>query len=346
MAHRIPNLQLATFGNRNSIKVMVPGLYDPTRKNPNLSQEEGAIFYEKGLLPTMQELEEDTLLASEWPPTYQDEMWRARKASGQFSFTTKILRKEQVPRFGRLLIRKLRHAGVRWAKGLCFLHQIRGVKAATIHDATISDPLFDDGYEAEDEPCYSEFLERNHVIEHRMKEHSWYVDVGLEVKSLDGHSLVLRTDHHFHAVMLAFGADQNIARRLTSFNNPMYARDMVVGMPGVAGFRIEPGVTMGGDFQVKYGQGYTTDKTHTYLHDKGHVAKRLSLEKVLAMKKGEVSTYCNSLHNLYMNAGAGHPSNVRLEVRVPISQAHRALQNIDEEALRSCILAFNNVEWW
>ncbi|KAF8869105.1 hypothetical protein BD779DRAFT_1682604 [Infundibulicybe gibba] len=334
--HKIPNLEIGKWEGRNSVRAFFPSLWSPGCDSPILEQEKHAQFYDCGLRPAVDHLDRDIGLSSEWPPTYTDEMFRARTTQGHLAFQTKVLRRSSVRSLGRTLRRSLEAHRVTWAKGMLFMHQVQGVKAATMHV-----PLWQNtGTEL------LGFLERNHISPGRMQADQWFVDVALQVKSQTGQSLQWRADSHGRLVAEALRISEEQANQITSLRSSKYSKDTVAHLVALAGCRVEPGVRTEGPFEAKYVSIYSTDKAHTYAKEAGRSAKFMTCEKTLKLKEGEPSQFCYDLHNLFVHASQGHhPSNARLEVRVPLGFAEQVLENFDEDILRRSLLSFSNVEW-
>ncbi|KAF8867829.1 hypothetical protein BD779DRAFT_1685253 [Infundibulicybe gibba] len=321
-AHRVPNVDIGKWEGRNSVRAFFPLLWSRNRSSPILSQEEHTVFYEMGLKPAIDFLEQETGLASEWPPKYTDELFRARTTKGQLVFQTKVLRKKSVRRLGSVLRKSFKFNKVRWASGMIFMHQVQGVKAATMYNP--------DDYNHEDglpDPILRAFLERNHISWNRMRHGKWFIDVAIEVKSMIKESLQWRSDSHSRLSGAALQLTDEQAVSVTALGSHHYVRDVVSHLPAVAGCRIDPGA-------------------HTYAKEAGRSAKFMTCKQALALRPGKSSRFCDGLYELYTNASQGHPSNARFEVRVPHQFAEKVLQNFDKGVLQSSLFAFDTVVWW
>lgn len=311
------------------IRALFPALCADGR-SPFLTQEEQTIFYEKGFHPAVVDIMGPN--ASDWPPDYKSEMFRARGHNGQLSFMTKILPEWQVHLLGDKIRENLRRNKVSWGKGLVFLHQIRGVKSSSQHT-----PSQEPG-----EVALEEFLDTNSL---RMDDlpGQWWIDVGLQISSKKQECLAWRTDSHFHLVKEFLQISELNAHRITSISSTKYTRDMTSHLTAVSGCRITPGVKAEGPYSVKYLQLYTTDKSLTYRQDKGHYGKFITCRDVLA---GKAETYCDNLYAVYLAAMKDSFSLARVEVRVPIQSATSVLLNLQRETLSQWLVSFPRVEWW
>lgn len=311
--------------------MLFPGLYGEGR-SPILTKDEQTTFYEKGLRPAVVQLLAQQ--ADEWPPTYNDELFRARGQTGAYNFQTKMVPTWLVGELGETIRQFLAANGVPWGVGLLFLHQIRGVKVSTSHSLE-----HDASQEALDL-----FLRGNDLDPLRMSHSgSWWIDVGLEVSSVEGGCLAWRTDSHFHLVKVACELDDDIAHRITSPGSSSYGRDLVSHLPAISGCRVTPGARSRGPFDVAYLQAYTTDKSLTYRPDQGHYGKFMTASNALTGKSAE---YMEDLYALYTSAAATTSSSARLEIRVPFASAGNVLLNITEETFRDSLVSIPREVWW
>jgi hypothetical protein len=64
--YRIPNVEFGSWGERNSIRMFFPGLYDwNTHPSPKLTQTEQKVVYNSGIGPAMRRLMSHA--ANKWP---------------------------------------------------------------------------------------------------------------------------------------------------------------------------------------------------------------------------------------------------------------------------------------
>jgi hypothetical protein len=328
----VPNLCLAKWDVHNILRVFIPGLYNRHTRSPFLSQEDHTTFYEQGLLLAVKELCGDR--AAEWPATYTDEMYRARGRNGTLSFQTKMIPDWKVGDLGTTIRSKLGDAGIPWARGIVFLHQIRGVKDSTIHSVD----------DVSAEQAFTEFLRNEHLDENAiLTGGSWWIDVGIQVTSTTQNCLAWRTDSHGQIVQQIFDIDLQNAVRMTSIGSSQYTRDMTSHLPQVSGCRIEPGVRGRGPFEVTYLQLYTTDKCVTYRQDQGHYSKYITCGDII---KGKASVFINGLYTAYRNAIDNNYSQARMEVRVPIHFATEVLLELDGNIICQGLVSFSPMEWW
>jgi hypothetical protein len=315
------------------IRVVIPELYEEGRK-PYLTQQEQQIFYEHGLQPAIVSL--CALPATEWPPTYNDEMFHARRRNGQFSFGSKILGDWLVPRLGDAIRDALTANGhSSWATGMVFLHQIRGVKHATQHAANGPSSM----------EALRRFLDQAKLPWRLISINGiWFVDVGIEVSSHDYNCLAWRTDSHYHVVRKAIvGLNDTTVVRITRLGSSMYSRDIVSHLPAVSGCRIETATTRG-DRNIIYLQLYTTDRAIAYRPDQGHYGKFIEAADLLNFAKAK--PWIENLCSLYNSAIDTTPAHARIEVRVGLHHAADALLNLNERLYRGSLISVPRDVWW
>lgn len=331
--HRIPNLCIAKWGTHNMIRVLLPGLYDGVRTTPFLTQEELAVFYEKGLRPAVEMLA--GAAAAEWPPSYSAEMFRARGKKGTLSFQTKTIPSWLVSSLGDEIRRALSNNAVPWGVGLVFLHQIRGVKASNVHNPN----------QLAARDTFEEFTAHNDIVNDAFLTGDWWIDVGLEVASEEEEKecLAWRTDSHFHVVKAALQISTSNANRITQPGSSKYLRDMTSHLTAVSGCRISPGARAEGPYEAVYLQMYTTDKSVTYRPDGSHFGKFLTGQDIL---KGKVDDYCHELYELYREATEKNYALSRIEVRVPVYNATSVLLDLDINTIRNGLVSFHPSIWW
>jgi len=314
------------------IRALIPGLYDEHTKSPFLSQEDQTTFYEQGFLPAVRQLCTDR--SAEWPAKYTDEMFRARGRNGGLSFASKMIPTWDVRELGSMIRTKLIEAGIPWATGITYLHQIRGVKDSSYHRVDQIGAT----------QALRQFLEEEKLDQDEiMSTGSWWIDVGLQVSSASKDCLAWRTDSHWRIVQEICNISEINAKHLTSIGSSQYTRDMISHLPQVSGCRIQPGVQGRGPYEVAYLQLYCTDKALTYRQDQGRHGKFITPIDVVKGKAGE---FVENLYSLYLNAIEDNYAVARMEVRVPIRFATEVLLELNDDVLRRGFVSFPSVEWW
>lgn len=317
------------------LRVFFPKKCPPGQPPQELTLEERAQFYEEGLLPAIQSINEQ--IATEWPAKYSNELFRARKSTGAFAFTTKIVNHFDNQDFGRALRAKLLEANVTWADDFFFHYQVRGTKHGTTHalepeaaEAALKDFISD---------CALDF---DSMTEAQLK--FWWIDVGVEFSSDIEDCLQWRTDSHFHIIQHALEINESNAVRITTPGSSKYERDIVAHLTGVSGCRIRPGERAKGPFDVVYIQLYPTDKAVTYAPHGQHKGK--TLEGKDAIGPTSPPAFCAGLHDLYADAASHNTSKARIELRVPFAHTLAVMLDFPDPLIRQSLLAFPPNIWW
>jgi hypothetical protein len=319
---------------RHSIHIFFPGLVSNERESPLLTEDEIATFYEKGLRSYIKKFDKER--ASDWPPDYKSEKFRATKKKGQSSFRNVMLSDWLVKDFGVNLLKCLEENGVEWAKDFFFIHTIRGTKNPTAHNLTREGA----------HNALKVMLKEAFIPPSALEDGSWWIDVGLEFHSLheDPHCLQWMTVSHPHVVQNALDIDARDATRITTLGSTKYSRDLASHLPGVSGFRIEPGPRAKGPYQAAYLQIYTTDKSVTY-HPQGHsYAKEVTIWEAMGDK--QPVPFLMDLYTTYCKAAKETSSNARMEVRVPITFAEEVLMDIDATVIWKSLISVPREQWW
>jgi hypothetical protein len=314
------------------IHIFFPRLINEERTGVILSREEKASFYELGLRPAIAKLLPESV--SDWPATYDSEMFRATKRNGRVAYQTKLVQRWTTTLLPDTIRTELAINGVDWAEDFFFCHTIRGTKHATQHSWNAISADF----------ALTEFLLDARIPVEATYEGMWWIDIGLEISSDEGACLQWRTSSHFHIVKEILQITDQHAQRITSLGSTKYARDMVSHLTAVSGCRIEPGVQAEGPFRAAYVQMYTTDKAITYNPDGKYHGKAMTLEN--AMGKVQPPHFVEGLFDVYRNAVSSNGSNARVEVRVPLDFAKTVLLDLDVGVIRQSLLSFTRDEWW
>ena len=172
------------------------------------TKRERELWYDHGFQKAIETLG-TTHLASEYPATIEAEHARAKKRSGQVSWTTKMLDESFVPQFAG----EIRHQistnwnlpenDRKWASDFFFIHMIQGVKYANIHH-------FNDA-----EGGLERFLASSNIQPTAMENGRWWIDVGIEISSSQGHCIQWRTAGHCAMVRMTLGVTEQKASTMT-----------------------------------------------------------------------------------------------------------------------------------
>ncbi|EKM81398.1 hypothetical protein AGABI1DRAFT_36555 [Agaricus bisporus var. burnettii JB137-S8] len=341
--HRIPNFELGTFGLRHHLHLFFPQLWSKERamdQNPTrLTHNERSFWYTKALRPAIKDLLGEDV-ASQWPATVTTEEIRARRKTGQPSVGSRLIPEAAVSRLMdtiRMVLEQnesLKPEDVSWASNFFVMHTIRGVKHGYLHS-----PLYFDGTS-----CLRKLFSDASLSPHAHLQGEWWIDVGLEVSSEEGHCLQWVTAAHWKVVKEVLSIDDRDAKRITSLNSSKYSRDLSSHLTAISGFRITPGSRAEGPFGVAYVQAYTTDKTVTYGQDGIHHAKSVPAKEAFGSEQPCKSI--DDIHTIYEAARKDNGSNARLEVRVPYASAIDVLLDPNECILRHALCSFTRDTWW
>jgi hypothetical protein len=330
--HKIPNAQFGFWGQRYMIHIFFPSLLNVHNHGPKLMEEERKIYYEQGLRPSIETLTPNQL--SDWPPTYESEIFRISRRTGAKAYGTKMVMDWAV----RLLVAQIRHHldhnGVEWARDFFFMHTIRGTKLSTQHAVSMEAA----------ETALDAFTTSASLLDGALTVGDWWFDVGLEVSSVNSACLQWKTSSHFHMVKNVLGINEGHAHRITSMGSSKYHRDLASHLTTISGCRIVPGPQAEGEFMARYLQMYATDKTVTYCPEGIHYGKAIMINQ--AMGQQQPHPFLQQLHNTYVDASALNPSNARIELRVPYRFAATALLEVPGALFRRSLLSFPKSVWW
>lgn len=351
--HKLPNIMLAKWDDRNMARVVFPGLFERGGSS-NLSEEHQREFYEKGLLPAMELL--DPHYASEWNPTYDAEKSRARRFNGTYSYQTKVISGLDVRRLGQCLRESLVQNGVQWADGFFFLLNVRGTKSGYGHTMSAEgaagslnvylDSLgLKDVYRASRDPVFA--------ATKGLQDDTWLIDVGLDFSARttpedvglpmpEEPCLLWRTDRHAHVMQEILGINMATATRITTPTSGGYSRDITSHLPAVSGCRIELGVTSQGLYDAVYAQLYVTCKALTYGPEGKHHGKAMTFANAMSPN----NPFLTDRYNQYKKASMRNSSHARVEVRVPLCHALTVLLEADVDIIRRSLLSIPRRTWW
>jgi hypothetical protein len=330
--HKIPNLQLAIFGVRHSIHLFFPSLYS-VDKGPKLSTKERTTFYEKGLRPAIANI--SPWDHQDWPTTFEDENFRARKRSGAMAYQTKMVSAALVPHLVPEIRQELELNGVDWGHDIFVLHTIRGTKSASRHSKS----------QDAAEVTLARYMQSVDIdLDTIRSRGKWWIDVGLEFSSEDGYCLQWKTTSHFHVMKEVLRITNANASRITTLGSTKYSRDVVSHLPAISGCRIEPGSNAKGPFEVEYAQVYPTEKALTFGPEGGFHGKAIMMKE--AMGNTQPVPFLDSLYGLFGRAMNEISSKARIEVRVPIGHATTVFQGINDAVFLNAFAAFTRHELW
>lgn len=212
------------------------------------------------------------------------------------------------------------------------MHTIQGIKHATMHQA---DPLSARHYLAE-------FFHNTQLMDNTPQLGDWYIDVGIQIISDRQECLQWITVTHHLVAQQALHISDFHTERITQINSSKYSRDLASHLTSISGFHIVPGAQVEGEFQAKYLQAYTTDKSIVYNTDSSHHAKFLTTREALGCI--QLTKTINGIHDIYNKARDVNASSACLEARVPYQFTTLALLEFDPTIIHSCLCSFTHEE--
>jgi len=325
--HKIPNLRLGKWAGANRIQILFLDLYDPEcRNNPQLSIAEQEAFYEDGLRPAILDL-----MKVEWSSIRACVAFRDSHRSGSQESITKEV-DEHVA--GSLVQRIRRHLAVNNSfigSNIKVVHEVRGAKNNSMHDFNRSEATA--GY------AFRLWLRSLSLPLFIANSKTWYVDVGMEVKSYKKASLVWRTEAHSALLQHLCEVSTLRAERMTTPGSSCYRRDMNSQLIHLSGCVIYPGDD-GGPHSIVKIQLYDTAQSLVYLPDD---QKYFSTQDILS---GKYKLCLDGMLDEYQHASNNSHISARLKVRVPARYAAYVLHDMDEDLIRGSLCAFDTKIWW
>ena len=224
-----------------------------------------------------------------------------------------------------------------------FVHEWRGIKGYTRHDASITGD------------CDSALLAALEDIDLSQwrpdgSGNKWFIDVGVEVHS-DNQVLQWRTDAHLAILEYALptAALGDIQRAMT---RKSFQVDHSAQLYGLGGFRWEVPKSLFGEQDIRYVNVYTTDKSATYqLHPgafRRHRSDDLFPDKIEKLMK-DIDTLSVVYEECAGERGSPpHYSNARLEVRLALAEGHvnQKFRDVSRDLVNSTVVGFDPKDWW
>jgi hypothetical protein len=282
------------------------------------------------------------------PPTYAAELHRTTNATGTRSFTTYTIHRQHLPDVCDDIMTALHD--LPWGEGAFFLHEIRGMRGATVHNPRDEDlrqeslDLFTDVFV---EGTFDDANQQD-LADGLAALPLWYIDVAMEYR-LQEHVLHLRKDYHRHLIRHFLECTEQQLDRLMAPNSTRYQSDAVAQLEEFAGFRCNPR-TLGHEMGIVHFNVYTTDKSLTYHRtDDGRVSKFITARQVLsAPKDGYLKEIEKMYGTLRLAASADPPveGHVRVEIRVKFERATMVLISLPDNLWGSMMIAHLCQEWW
>ncbi|KAG2018865.1 hypothetical protein CC2G_008246 [Coprinopsis cinerea AmutBmut pab1-1] len=306
--HKIPNVGIGKFGTHTLIRLMFPNAPRDTPTSPlwALSVKCQAELYQLGIRPVLRKLMESR--GANLPASREAELFRARTESGQLALGSRKIPEFVVEQFSDVLRETLEENNVEWAKDFFFMHEIRG------------DQRFDLSLSSRLPPRSGGFGEDAFEPPPRPQSPS----LGLSRR-------------------LPVASPLAAAKSVTQLSSGKYYVDLASHLTAVAGFRVTPGPTQRGAYELHYWQAYHTDKSHTYQPENHRFGKHVSGYQVT---HGKANSFFDGTYGVYRRCAEDCPSNLRMEGRVPLRHAAAFMVAIDADVLFSSAFGFSCWAWW
>ncbi len=331
--NHIPNCGLGTVEHRHITRIFFPRLYNQMVRQPKLSSKQLAQLYDECIRPAVMEVIPSQ--ASHWPVNYDSAFRQAKDTRGRLHYGSVAVPATHLVDFCRALRTRLNN--IDSFKDSYFSHDLRGLKGGTAHT--------EDEEGRNSEEAFDTFFDN--VDTTRIDQGNWLVDVGLEIHdpgmivlwSKSVHSEILRY------LLPSLDPDQiNRVQGRKSFN-----LDTVALLDDFAGFRCEPGL-WGRENGVEYINVYTTDKCTTYQLHPG-LWRRRTCQDLLPKALDKLLEDLVTMSGIYKSC-SGRQGDLpqegcaRLEIRVPLMFAQRALHDPPKEDLRRWTFSVPTNLWW
>jgi hypothetical protein len=322
---KIPNVAIATFsgGSRGVVRILFPALF-VEGQTVQLHADRKADLYNNGIIPALTHVNPEDV--QNWPPTYEDSLFRARNKNGTLQYGTRPLASFDVALFSQELKRRLTETHA-WARDMVYLIQIKGVKEANRHNPNDYD---------------SETALQHLLSNLDTSSGTWFVDVGLEISEPEK-AYQWRTDGHAAVLQHALSVNRAQATRATSSTSNNYERDISAHLLDLSGCRIDLNGHSKGPHGVEYIQLYTTDKAVVYHLERGRHSKFMTGNQAL---QGQPPKFTQDLYSAFYNAGNSNDCAARVELRVPLDAAATVLLGMPDELLMESLVVFPRKVWW
>jgi hypothetical protein len=232
---------------------------------------------------------------------------------------------------------------LKWARSFFFGLEIKGVKLSTTHHIPLE--ANSEAYSPEEEAAWNRILELfNNEFSVEEQKSTW-VDVGLEIHRKKS---VLHWDaskHHDILQFLAHGYRGEIDRGWTIPGREGYFSDIQAGILSLAGGRCALPHRAG---LPVYAQWYASEKGVARRADKFHPMLGISKQNLLLEKtQKKLQKEFNNLDEVWTMANEERTEGTaRMEIRVPLGKARRALRGVTVEFMEECTISVPVRQWW
>ena len=339
--HKIPNLPLGKVAHRSVVRVFFPRMYRyaDTRKVPSADIE---LIYNQCLRPIVQRLMPNQ--ATHWPATYEIALRTSRDKAGRLHLGTLDIPAHLLSEFTRQYLEHLSQLRP-YFQDAYFGHELRGWKAATVHNVGDADEEAGGIHERVDAlEDLTRILDMDVI-----RPDQWLVDVGLQF-GVSGQVLTWRSIGH-NALLRHLFPDIPDIERATKRSKTFYV-DPQMQMKDIAGFRWTP--SQASDWII-YLQAYTTEKSVSYqLHDSifrerkpSELLTRRNREKLLSdLDQQSTILYTCAGNNATNPNSTRQEGCARLEVRVYLSEANEILTQFPRALINRTMVQISAQLWW
>lgn len=335
--HLVPNVPLGKANDRHITRMMFPRLYEEGSKDRSVATDLLARIYDQGIRPAAEAVCQERL--SHWPVSYAAAYKNAQDKHGKLHFSKYDLPADCLPRFARVLRRKLN----RTAKlaDMYFMHEVRGTKGFTVHDPV-----------EERERWRSLQLELDFLNFEHLQLGDWWVDVGFEIY-LPNHVVQWLRDARLRLLSFALPkqaeVDPQSLDRLVHDRNKFWV-DHVAQFDEFAGFRCEP-LRKGHADHITYLNVYTTDKEPTYQlhtgsfrrHNPSEILTDNSTKKLIEDIARMAAIFGQCLGDEERGANEGC---ARFEARIALDLTPTSLTQFPHDLLFNSVVAIPAELWW
>ncbi|KAG8218047.1 hypothetical protein J3R82DRAFT_3387 [Butyriboletus roseoflavus] len=343
--HSIPNLTLGKVTNRSAIRVFFPRMY-PVLESKKIPTPDLESIYNRCLCPAIRGLMPNQ--ATHWPPNYRTAMETSQDRTGRLHLGSLDIPAHVLHDFCRSYLNSLENLGDRF-KDAYFGHELRGWKAATVHnlDWDADEPV--ELGAAHEHVVALEDLTRVLDME-EINQEQWLIDVGLEFR-VPGMVVTWRTLGHEALAHFLLPDLDDPGRAL--LRSKKYYVDHQMHFKDLAGFRWSPGAHS--DI-FHYIQAYTTEKAISYQLHNGifsHrkpselLSKKLSTKLISDLEQqSEVIHTCTGDAEVEADDRRPHEGCARLEVRVCLANVHHTLACFPRNLLNQTVVQIPARYWW
>lgn len=217
-----------------------------------------------------------------------------------------------------------------------FMHEVRGVKGqGHFKQGDVS--------EAQVFENVSGILDLDSVQESiQAEEAELFIDVGYEV-GVDGYVSLIRKDAHADILREFFDFPIDVARRKAN-DTQNFSSDATAHLTHAAGLQFIS--TPNNPHGIRFLNVYCTEKSPTYLIDKGRYAKFIQPFEIIEHRLKNVRSleHMENMQNIFIEAINSSYYPARFEPRLPIANARNIM--LSQEFLKSVIYLIPTEVWW